>query len=111
MGGAGGVGDPGLRPDRTGRSGRANGRAAHGGAVVNPRRLRLGFIFAAAGMLSALVLPLSSEAVVALPARPVLLALTLAAALSFVAAAWTGGTRAIALGFAGVLCTAVTTLA
>ena len=48
---------------------------------MNPRRLRLGFILAAAGMLVALVLPLSSEAVAPLLARPVLLALTLAAVL------------------------------
>ena len=41
---------------------------------MNPRRLRLGFIFAAAGALAVLVLPLSSEAVTALSARPILLA-------------------------------------
>ena len=35
---------------------------------MNPRRLRLGFILAAAGMLCAVVLPLSSEAVAGLPA-------------------------------------------
>ena len=75
---------------------------------MNPRRLQLGFVVAAAGMLCALVLPLSSEAVATLSARPILLALTLAAALLFAAAAWTGGSRAIALGFAGVLCGAAT---
>ncbi|HMI16376.1 MAG TPA: hypothetical protein VK526_08470, partial [Bradyrhizobium sp.] len=68
---------------------------------MNPRRLQLGFVVAAAGMLCALVLPLSSEAVATLSARPILLALTLAAALLFAASAWTGGSRAIALGFAG----------
>jgi NitT/TauT family transport system permease protein len=78
---------------------------------LNPRKLRLGFILAAAGMLAALVLPLSSEAAVALPARPTLLALTLAATLLFLASAWAGGSRAIAFGFAGSLCGAVTTLA
>jgi NitT/TauT family transport system permease protein len=78
---------------------------------LNPRKLRLGFILAAAGMLSALVLPLSSEAAAALPARPILLALTLAAVLLFAVAAWAGGSRAIGFGFAGVLCGAVTTLA
>jgi NitT/TauT family transport system permease protein len=78
---------------------------------MNPRRLRLGFILAAAGMLSALILPLSGEAVAALPARPVLSALTLAAALLFAASAWIGGSRAIAPGLAGVLCAAATTLA
>jgi len=78
---------------------------------MNPRRLRLGFILAAAGMLCAVVLPLSSEAVAALPARPIWLALTLASALLFAVAAWTGETRAIAPGFAGVLFGAATTLA
>jgi NitT/TauT family transport system permease protein len=77
---------------------------------MNPRRLRLGFLLAAAGMLCALVLPLSSEAVATLPARPILLALTLASALLFAVAAWTGETRAIAPGFAGVLSGAATTL-
>jgi NitT/TauT family transport system permease protein len=77
---------------------------------VNPGRLRLGFIFAAAGVLCVLVLPLSSEAVAALPARPIVLALTLASALLFAVAAWTGETRAIVPGFAGVLCAAATTL-
>jgi NitT/TauT family transport system permease protein len=78
---------------------------------VNTHKLRLGFVFAAAAMLSALILPLSLEAAAALPARPMLLALTLAAALLFAAAAWAGGSRAIAPGFAGVLCAAATTLA
>jgi NitT/TauT family transport system permease protein len=78
---------------------------------VNPRRLRLGFVLAAAAVLAALVLPLSGAAVAALPARPVLLALTLAAALLFAIAALAGGSRAIAPGFIGVLCGAVTTLA
>jgi NitT/TauT family transport system permease protein len=78
---------------------------------MNPRRLRLGFILAAAGMLCAVVLPLSSEAVAALPARPIWLALTLASALLFAVAAWTGETGAIAPGFAGVLFGAATTLA
>jgi NitT/TauT family transport system permease protein len=78
---------------------------------LNPRKLKLGFMLAAAGMLAALLLPLSSEAVAALPARPILLALTLAATLLFAASAWAGGSWAIALGFAGSLCGAVTTLA
>jgi NitT/TauT family transport system permease protein len=78
---------------------------------MNPRRPRLGFILAAAGMLCAVVLPISSEAVATLPARPIWLALTLASALLFAVAAWTGETRAIAPGFAGVLCGAVITLA
>jgi NitT/TauT family transport system permease protein len=78
---------------------------------LNPRKLRLGFILAAAGMLSALVLPVSSEAVTALPARPILLALMLAAALLFAVAAWAGGSRAIGFGLAGVVCGTATTLA
>jgi NitT/TauT family transport system permease protein len=77
---------------------------------LNPRKLRLGFMLAAVGMLSALVLPLSSEAVAALPIRPLLLALTLTAALLFAGAAWAGGSRAIGFGFVGGLCGAVTTL-
>ena len=77
---------------------------------MNPRRRSLGFILAAAGIVSALVLPLSSETLATLPARPILLALTLAAALLFAASAWTGGPRAIALGVLGVLCGAATTL-
>jgi NitT/TauT family transport system permease protein len=77
---------------------------------MNPRRLRLGFIFAAAGALAALVLPLSSEAVTALSVRPILLALTLAAIALFAASAWAGGSRAIALGLVGALCGAATTL-
>jgi NitT/TauT family transport system permease protein len=78
---------------------------------MNPRRIRLGFVFAAAGMLLALVLPLSTEAVAAWPARPTLLALAIAAVLLFAAAAWIGGSRAMAPGFAGVLSGAVTTFA
>jgi NitT/TauT family transport system permease protein len=78
---------------------------------MNPRRLRLGFILSAAGMLSALVLPLSSEAVGTLTARPVLLATTLVATLLFAVAAWVGGSRAIAPGLVGVLCGAAATLA
>jgi NitT/TauT family transport system permease protein len=77
---------------------------------MNPSRLRLGFILAAAGMLCALVLPLSSETVVWLSARPVMFALTLAATLLFAVSAWTGGSRAIAPGLAGALCGAATTL-
>jgi NitT/TauT family transport system permease protein len=78
---------------------------------MNPRKLILGFILAAAGMLSALVLPLSSETAGTLMARPVMPAMTLVAALLFAVAAWVGGSRAIAPGLAGVLCGAVATLA
>jgi NitT/TauT family transport system permease protein len=78
---------------------------------MNPRRLRLGFVLSSAGMLLALILPLSSDAAASLPARPLLLALTMAAALLFAAAAWAGGSQAIGPGFAGVLCATATTLA
>jgi NitT/TauT family transport system permease protein len=78
---------------------------------MKARRLRLGFFLAAAGVMAALVLPLSREAVALLPSRPILLVLTLAAALLFAAAAWFGGSRAIAPGFVGVLCGAAITLA
>jgi NitT/TauT family transport system permease protein len=77
---------------------------------MNPRRRSLGFTLAAVAMLGALVLRLSSEAVATLPARPNLLALSLAAALSFAIAAWIGGSWATVSGFAGVLCAVVTTL-
>jgi NitT/TauT family transport system permease protein len=62
-------------------------------------------------MLGALALPLASEAVAPLTARPILLALTLAAALLFAAAAGIGGSRATAPGLAGTLCGAAVTLA
>jgi len=79
---------------------------------MNPQRLRLGLILAAAGMLLALVLPLSGgAAAVSLSAWPIGLALTFGAALLFVAGAWRGGSSAVVLGFMGVLCGAVTTLA
>jgi len=71
----------------------------------------LGFILAAAAMFAALVLPLSSEVAAALPARPVLLAFTLAAGLLLAIAAGIRGYRSVVPGFAGVLCGATTTLA
>jgi NitT/TauT family transport system permease protein len=77
---------------------------------MNAGRRSLGFMIAAAGMLAALVLPLSSGTAVALSARPMLLMLALAAALLFAIAAWTSGPRAIPLGLAGALCGAATTL-
>ena len=48
---------------------------------MNPRRRRLGFILAAVAVLVALVLPFSSEVTTTLPARPNLLAFSLAAAI------------------------------
>ena len=78
---------------------------------MNSRRRLLGFILATAGMLLALALPLSSETTPAWPARPVLLAFAVAAALSFAVAAWTRGSAVVLPGIAGVLCGAVTTLA
>jgi NitT/TauT family transport system permease protein len=77
---------------------------------MNPRQQRLGFIVAAAGMLLALALPLSSEPVAAVSARPIALALTLAAALLFAGSAWVGGSRASMAGFAGALCGGGSTL-
>jgi NitT/TauT family transport system permease protein len=77
---------------------------------LNPRKLRLGFIVAGAGALLPLALPLSAASVATLQARPMLLALTLAAVLLFAVAAWAGGKLAVALGLAGVLCGSATTL-
>jgi NitT/TauT family transport system permease protein len=77
---------------------------------MNPRKLRLGFIFATAGVLLVLVLPLSGEAAVSWSARPVAPALLLAATLLFATSAWSGGSKAVALGLAGVVCGAATTL-
>lgn len=70
----------------------------------------MGFVLAAAGLLSALMLPLSSDAVATLPTRTMPFALILAAAMLFAVAACAGGSRAILPGFAGVLCGAATTL-
>jgi NitT/TauT family transport system permease protein len=78
---------------------------------LKARALSLGFLVAAAFALLALVLPLSSEAVTALSARPTLLILTLAAALLFALAAWVGDKAAAALGLLGAVCGAVITLA
>jgi NitT/TauT family transport system permease protein len=78
---------------------------------LNPRRRKLGFVLVAVAMLLALILPLSGEIAPSLLARPALLGLTLAAVALFAAAAWVGGMWATALGAAGVLCAAVTTLA
>jgi NitT/TauT family transport system permease protein len=62
-------------------------------------------------MFAALALPLSNEVAAALPARPVLLACTLAAGLLLAIAAGTRGYRSVVPGFAGVFCGATTTLA
>jgi NitT/TauT family transport system permease protein len=78
---------------------------------MNPQRLRLGLILAAAGMLLAPVLPLSGEAAMSLSTWPIGLALTVGAALLLVAGAWRGGAWATALGLMGVLCGVATTLA
>jgi NitT/TauT family transport system permease protein len=77
---------------------------------LNPRKLRLGFIVAALGVLLALVLPLSLEPVAALRTRSDPLALALGAVLLFAMAAWIGGIWATAVGFAGVLCGSATTI-
>jgi NitT/TauT family transport system permease protein len=78
---------------------------------MNPRRLGLGFAVAAAAVLLALVLPLSAAAVVPLSGRGLLPVGTLAAVVLFAAAGWLGGSLAVALGLAGVVCAAATTLA
>jgi NitT/TauT family transport system permease protein len=70
---------------------------------MNPRKLRMGFWFAAAGTLLPLVLPLSTEPTLGLLARPSVLAMTLAAAALFAAAAVAGAPWAIGFGLAGVL--------
>jgi NitT/TauT family transport system permease protein len=78
---------------------------------MNPRKLRLGFLIAAAGMLLALVLPLSTEATVGLAARPFILAMMLLAAALFVAAGLVGAPQAIGLGLAAALGGCVASLA
>jgi NitT/TauT family transport system permease protein len=78
---------------------------------MNPRRLGLGFAVAAAAVLLALVLPLSAAAVVPLSGRGLLPVWTLAAVVLFAAAGWAGGSLAAALGLAGAVCAAATTLA
>jgi NitT/TauT family transport system permease protein len=77
---------------------------------MNSRRRRFGFSLSAAGMLAALALPLSSETVVALPARPGSMALVVGAGLLFAIAAAFRGSPAVVPGFVGVLFGAVTTL-
>jgi NitT/TauT family transport system permease protein len=78
---------------------------------MNPRKLRLGFLASAAGMLSALMLPLSAEPTGPLQARPAILAMTLATVLLFAIAAWRGGMLVAALGIGGVLSGCAATLA
>jgi len=68
---------------------------------MNPRKLGLGFLFAAGGMLLPLVLPLSTEATAGLLARPAVLAVTLSAAALFALAALVAAPLAIGLGLAG----------
>src|SRR6202165_5792947 len=111
LGRAAGSGGPCIWFDRLGGSNGARRRAANGDTAVNSRRRLLGFILATAGMLLAPALPLSSETTLAWPARPVLLAFAVAAALSFAVAAWTRGSAVVLPGINGVLCGAVTTLA
>jgi NitT/TauT family transport system permease protein len=78
---------------------------------VNPRRRRLGFILAIVGTLASLVLPLSREPAAGLQARPMLLALTIAAALLFAVAASINASRSAIAGLLGAVCAAVVTLA
>ena len=78
---------------------------------MNPRKLRLGFLASAAGMLSALMLPLSAEPTGPLQARPAILAMTLGTVLLFAIAAWRGGMLVAALGIGGVVSGCAATLA
>jgi NitT/TauT family transport system permease protein len=78
---------------------------------MNPRKLRLGFLLATAGAVMAFLLPLSTDSVSELTARPVALSLTLAAALLFALAAGIGAPIAIALGLIGAVSAAAATAA
>jgi NitT/TauT family transport system permease protein len=78
---------------------------------MNPRKLGLGFLFAAGGMLLPLVLPLSTEATAGLLARPAVLAVTLSAAALFALAALVAAPLAIGLGLAGAFGGCVASLA
>lgn len=77
---------------------------------MNPRKLRLGFLMATIFALLAFVLPLSSEAELALTARPLALSFALAATLLFALAAAIGSLRAIWLGLVGGVCGASATI-
>jgi NitT/TauT family transport system permease protein len=78
---------------------------------MNPRKQRLGFLVAMAGMLLALVLPLSAEPTGALQGRAAISALILCAALLFAIAAWRGGVLAVVLGASGAVSGGAATLA
>jgi NitT/TauT family transport system permease protein len=78
---------------------------------MNPRKLRLGFVVSALGIVLALMLPLSVEPTGPLAARPAILALALSAALLFAIAAWCGGMLAVVLGIGGVVSGCAATLA
>jgi NitT/TauT family transport system permease protein len=78
---------------------------------MNPRKLRLGFILALSAALLALVLPLSTDTVSGLIARPVALSFALVAAFSFALAAAMGAPISIGLGLLGTLSSAAATMA
>jgi NitT/TauT family transport system permease protein len=78
---------------------------------MNPRKQRLGFLVAMAGMLLALVQPLSAEPTGALQARAAISALILCAALLLAIAAWRGGVLAVVLGASGAVSGSAATLA
>ena len=78
---------------------------------MNPRRRRLGFILAIVGTLASVVLPLSREPAAGLQARPMLLALIVAAALLFAVAASINASRSAIAGLLGAVCAAAVTLA
>ena len=102
-------GDDRHRPDRCDRRHRQVDGPAHGGGDVISRAQTTGFWLSALGALAALALPLSSETVPGLTARPALLAAVLAAAALFALApfrAW----LATVCGFLGVLLGCAVTL-
>ena len=78
---------------------------------MNPRRRRLGFILAIVATLASVVLPLSREPAAGLQARPMLLALIVAAALLFAVAASINASRSAIAGLLGAVCAAAVTLA
>ena len=75
---------------------------------MNPRRRRLGFMLSLLGTLAPLALPLSSQPVAALSARPALLALTVTGAACLAVAAGLGASRSVLPGLFGAACGSVT---
>lgn len=78
---------------------------------MKARSHRFGFVISLAGLLAAVVLPLSSEPAEALSARPEALALVLVGALFLAVAASVGASRSILPGLFGACCAGAATLA